>query len=217
MTESTTSCEFLVEPLEDRTMLTTISVFAKGGTGNELVTVNVDGRGTLATISSLPTDDFQEYQFFIDEPATANDIRIEFVNDLFNPAAGIDRDVIVDRIEIDGNIYQTENAAVFSTGTWTAADGIQAGFGRGDTLHTNGYLQYSNAGFGGVADTTYIEAELEVTGSTSQIEVDVLVDDQVVDSWLLPGSFRDNPQVFGYRAQGAVSYTHLTLPTKRIV
>ena len=213
--ESTTAKEFLVEQLEDRTMLTTISVFARGGNGDELVNVQVDGRGTLATISSLPTDEFQEYQYFVDEPVTADDIRIEFLNDLFDPAAGIDRGVTVDRIEIDGNIYQTENAAVFSTGTWTTADAIQPGFGRGDTLHSNGYLQYSDAGFGGVATTTFIEAELEITPNTSRIEVDVLIDDVVVDSWLLrtPASdpLRENPRVFGYRAQGDISPARIKL------
>ena len=187
-------------------MLTTISVFARGGTGDELVNVQVDGRGTLATISSLPTDGFQEYQYFVDEPVNANDIRIEFLNDLFDPAAGIDRGVTVDRIEIDGNIYQTENAAVFSTGTWTTSDGIQSGFGRGDTLHSNGYLQYSNAGFGGVANTTYIEAELGIDFNTNRTEIDVLIDDQVVDTWVTT-----TPDVFGYRAQGNISPDRIKL------
>lgn len=210
--KSTTSnsSELLVEPLEDRMMLTTISVFALGTTGDELVNVQIDGQGTLATIGSLPTDAVQEYQYFVDEPVTADDIRIEFVNDLFDPNNGIDRNVIVDRIEVDGNIYQTENAAVYSTGTWTAADGIQPGFGRGEMLHTTGYLQFSNAGFGGVANTTYIEAKLEIPGITSQIEIDVLVDDQLVDTWLMNGP-ANSAQVFGYRAQGDISPDRIKL------
>ena len=164
----------------------------------------------MATIDSLPTDAVQEFQFFIDGPVTADDIRIEFVNDLFDPNTGDDRNVIVDRIEVDGIIYQTEDAAVFSTGTWTAADGIQPGFGRGETLHSNGYLQYSNAGLEGVANTTFIEAELEIAGITSQIEVDVLVDDQVVDTWLLNGP-ANSSQVFSYRAQGDISPDRIKL------
>ncbi|MDB2686497.1 hypothetical protein N9Y42_04740 [Mariniblastus sp.] len=207
---TSSSSEFFVEPLEDRLMLSTVSVFASGTTGDEIVNVQIDGLGTLATIDSLSTDAVQEFQYFVDEPVTADDIRIEFVNDFNDPNTGIDRNVLVDRIEVDGIIYQTENAAVFSTGTWTAADGLQPGFGRGAALHTNGYLQYSNAGFGGVANTTYIEAELEIAGITSQIEVDVLVDDQVVDTWLLNGP-ANTSQVFGYRAQGDISPDQIKL------
>jgi hypothetical protein len=203
ITESNSN-EFLVEPLEDRLMLTTISIFSAGTTGDELINVQIDGRGTLATIGSLPTDAVQEFQYFIDEPVSANDIRIEFVNDLFDPSTGLDRNVIVDRIEVDGNIYQTEDAAVFSNGTWTPVDEIQPGLGRGEVLHSNGYLQYSNAGFGGIANTTYIEAELEIAGLTSQIEINVLVDDQLGVIWSMSGP-ANRSQVFGYRAQGDIS------------
>ena len=209
---TTSKNEFFVERLEERRMLAaTISVFAQGSTGDEIIEVQVDGIGTLATIGSLPTDGFQEFQFFVDEPVTANDVRINFVNDFLDTNAGIDRNVVVDRIEINGNIYQTENAAVFSTGTFTPADGIQPGFGRGETLHSNGTLQYSNSGFGGVANTTYIEAELEIGPSTNQIDIDVLIDDQVVDTWSFQSSDRDNTRVFGYRAQGDISPDRIKL------
>lgn len=213
--QAATTSKLLIESLEDRMMLSTVSVFAIGATGEEIINVQVDGQGTIATIDSLPTDDFQEFQFFVDSSVSANDVRINFINDSLNASTGLDRNVFIDRIEIDGNIYQTENAAVFSTGTWTPADGVQSGFGRGDALHTNGYLQYSDAGFDGVANTTYIEAELEITGTTNQIDIDVLIDDQVVDSWSLQSPVSnplgDNTRVFGYRAQGNISPDRIKL------
>lgn len=189
-------------------MLSTVSIFASGATGDEIANVIVDGN-ILATIDSLPTDGFQAYQFFVDETVSGDDIRIEFINDQYDVANGIDRNLTIDRIEIDGNIYQTENAAVFSTGTWTAVDGVQAGFGRGDTLHSNGYLQFSDDGSDGGTGTTYIEAELEITGTTERIEVDVLVDDVVVDSWLMTDAGQS--QVFSYIAQGDISPDRIKL------
>ena len=45
---------------------------------------------------------------------------------------------------IDGNEFATDEDSVFSTGTWR--DGAATpGFGRGNTLHVNGYFQYSDS------------------------------------------------------------------------
>ena len=50
---------------------------------------------------------------------------------------------MIDRIEIDGVVFETESPSVFSTGTWNNADGTAPGFGRGESLHSNGYFQYA--------------------------------------------------------------------------
>ena len=72
---------------------------------------------------------------------SADQVRVVFLNDLLDPAQEIDRNLIVDNISIGGVTYETEAPEVFSTGTWTAADSTVApGFGRGDTLHSNGSL-----------------------------------------------------------------------------
>ena len=47
-------------------------------------------------------------------------------------------------IEIDGVRFETESPFVFSTGTFLDTDGITPGFGRGETLHTNGFLQFTD-------------------------------------------------------------------------
>ena len=49
---------------------------------------------------------------------------------------------MVDRIEVDGNVFETESGEVYSTGTWTAVDGIVPGFRNLEVLHSNGYFQY---------------------------------------------------------------------------
>ena len=50
----------------------------------------------------------------------------------------------IDKIDIDGQVFETEDPSVFSTGTWLPEDGVQDGFGRGETLATVGYFQYSS-------------------------------------------------------------------------
>ena len=53
-----------------------------------------------------------------------------------------DANLNVDWIEIDGTRFQTDDSSVYSNATWTSVDGIQPGFGRGETLHVNGFFQY---------------------------------------------------------------------------
>ena len=89
------------------------------------------------------TTTMQTFSYTHSTAFNADDVRIEFINDRYEPAAGIDSNLLVDFINIDGTTYQTESPDVFSTGSWTADDGIVPGFGRGEILHTNGYLQFA--------------------------------------------------------------------------
>lgn len=193
-------CALQVESLEERQMLSTVSVFAQGSTGDEMIGIDFRSR-QVAVIDSLPTDGFQEFQFNIGTSVDPGELRFNFLNDLYDPANGIDRNITIDRIEIDGNIYQTEDDATFSTGTWTQADGVQSGFGRGETLNSNGYFQFSQDGFGGVADTTLIEIDAQVQGDVADFELQI--DGQTVREYSLlsRGVAR---QTFVYRAQGNI-------------
>ena len=192
-----------VEVLEQRQMLSTVSVFAQGSTGDEALAIEFQGR-TTAVIDSFPTDGFQEFQFQIGFATTTVDpseLRFRFFNDEVDPASGFDRNITIDRIEIDGNIYQTENAATFSTGTWTPQDGVQDGFGRGETLHANGFFQYSQDGFDGVADTTLIEIDAELEGDLADFEIQI--DGETVQEYSLfsRGLVRNT---FTFRARGDI-------------
>ena len=74
---------------------------------------------------------------------SADDIRIQFANDLYDPANNIDRNVRIDAIVIDGVRFETESSSVFSTGTWQSEDGIAPGFRNSEFLHSNGYFQFA--------------------------------------------------------------------------
>ncbi|MGB7347434.1 MAG: lamin tail domain-containing protein [Pirellulaceae bacterium] len=133
-----------------------VKVFAAGNTGQEIVTLEIQG-AVVATFDlaanggaagDLANRNFIEFSYTSDSPVAASDIRVNFVNDVYDPGAGIDYNVAIDRIEIDGETFETEAPNVFSTGTWLPQDGIQPGFRQSEILHTDGYFQYASTGVG---------------------------------------------------------------------
>lgn len=69
-------------------------------------------------------------------------VRVRFTNDFYDPTIGQDRNVRIDKIEIDGVSYQSESPTTFSNGSWRSSDGCKAGYKKSEWLHCNGYFQY---------------------------------------------------------------------------
>ena len=144
---------FELESLEDRLMLSTVDIFAAGVTNQENIELQIDGQ-TVQAWESIGGDayggSFVKYSYQTNQNVDPSQIRIAFTNDLYDAAAGIDRNVRIDKIVVNGETIETESAGVFSTGTWNPQDGIVAGFGRGDILHADGYFQFpAGSGSGG--------------------------------------------------------------------
>ena len=121
---------------------TSITINARGDEGTESFALEINGT-RVRTWNNISTQ-FTSYNHTALGTVTADDVRVVFLNDRWEPANGIDANLIVDDIVVGAEQFETESADVFSTGTWRAEDGIVNGFGRGDTLHTNGYFQYSS-------------------------------------------------------------------------
>lgn len=117
-----------------------ITVRAAGSTGQEQMLLQIDGE-TVATYDNVATS-FQDFTIAVDG-VDADQVRVVFTNDLYQPEIGIDRNLRVDKITIDGVIYETEDPEVYSTGTWLPEDGVVPGYRQSRTLHTNGYFQYA--------------------------------------------------------------------------
>ena len=134
--------ELKIEQLEPRMMLSTVQIFASGTEGGEQLQLQIDGNVAetfeIAAASNILND--QVFTFETAETITADDVRIAFLNDSFDPATGADSNLIVDAISIDGNRFETEASNVYSTGTFLNADGIQPGFRNSETLHSNGFF-----------------------------------------------------------------------------
>ncbi|KLU03649.1 fibronectin type III domain protein [Rhodopirellula islandica] len=117
-----------------------IQVQAIGDTGQEILEVLYNDE----TISSFRvSDQWETYQINVDyisiDPSL---LRIHFVNDLYDPDQGIDRNVQLGSVTVGDQVLDSNAADVFSTGTWLPEDGVASGLGRGSVLNANGYLQY---------------------------------------------------------------------------
>jgi glucose/arabinose dehydrogenase len=147
----------------------TIQIRARGSEGGEQFNLLIDQQ--VAGTYSVTTSD-QTFSYTAADQVNADQVRIEFLNDAYDPAAGIDNNLIVDFISIDGTTFQTEASTTFSTGTWLPADGIQPGFRQSEFLHSNGYFEFlagsTSTGFIGLGDT---QVTVDEDAGTVQIEV----------------------------------------------
>ncbi|WP_197455210.1 DUF4347 domain-containing protein [Stieleria neptunia] len=119
-----------------------ITIQAAGARGEEQMLVQID-QTTVATFDNVDRS-LQSYTVDVDG-IDADQVRVVFTNDLYDPANGIDRNLRVDKIIIDGVTYETEAPEVFSTGTWKPVEGIVPGYRLSETLHSNGYFQYAGS------------------------------------------------------------------------
>ena len=129
-----------VEALEERQLLSSVQVFADGSMGDEAFDLQVGGE-TVLQVENIHGGGVFEAN--IGQNVSANDIRIVFTNDAWDPSRGIDRNLIIDKISIDGQVYQTEDPSTASTGTWNGS-GFSYGNYQSEWLHSGGYFQFAD-------------------------------------------------------------------------
>jgi len=199
MRATNTELQLQVETLEPRMMLSTVEIIAAGTTNQEIIELEIGGQ-TVASFSQLGTGandgQFQTRTFTTAANVTADDVRIQFTNDLLDTATGADRNVRIDAIVIDGVRFETEAQSVFSTGTFVNADGIAPGFGRGDILHANGFFQYA----GGGGNTTSITVNARGTEGTETFALQI--DGETVQTFENIGT---NFSSFNFEAAGNIT------------
>ena len=122
-----------------------ITIRAAGDMGDEQMLLQVDG-STVATFDNVGGDfsnrEYQTFTYDVDG-ISANDVRVVFTNDLYDPDNGIDRNLRVDSINIDGVTFETEANEVFSSGVWVSGLGFVDGFQNSETLRGDGYFQFA--------------------------------------------------------------------------
>lgn len=150
-----------VEALEERILLASFQLVMAGQTNQEIVDVLIDDQ-VVATFSNIGgnarTGEFQTYSFDTDLNNRNYNLKIQFVND--SNAGGVDRNVRIQSVSIDGTNYEADAPSVFSTGTWRAPDGCSPGFKQSQWLTCDGYLEFN------LAQATTIDA----VASASTIE-----------------------------------------------
>ncbi|MFK7769886.1 MAG: carbohydrate-binding domain-containing protein [Mariniblastus sp.] len=161
-----------LETLEPRMMLSTVQIFAAGGSGQESITL-YQGDSQLATFENVGGDasarEYVELTYFTAESFEAGDLSVRFTNDLYDPATGLDRNVFIDRIIVDGVVHETEGPSVYSNGFHTGA-----GFLENETLTINGGFYFSNDNTPRGAQALY-QATFIARGTTGDEQVEISV------------------------------------------
>ncbi len=175
-----------------------IEIYAAGSTGDELMELQIDNQ-VVATWFVRGTDaeagQFYSYAFGQDG-VSLDRIRINYVNDLYDPSNGIDRNLRVDRVVVDGVTYQTEAPTVFADGVFMQGQGITSGYLQSEYLHANGFFQFA----GSTASGSTIEVALR--GQTGQESAQLIIDGNVVRTF---SNISTTGQVFAYQADQPVT------------
>lgn len=122
-----------------------ITIHAAGDTGTESMQLLIDGEMVQQWDNiggDIESQSFQSFHYFSDSRVSANRIRVQFTNDVYEP--GFDRNLVVDKIVVDGTEYESEAVNVISTGTWMQTDGIATGYRQSEWLHANGFFQFES-------------------------------------------------------------------------
>ena len=123
-----------------------IDIWAAGQTAQERMELQIGSQVVASWLldnTDANADQFRLFQYDQDGVAP-DDIRINFVNDFYDETNGIDYNLRVDRIVVDGVTYQTEDPSVFADGVYVdALQIITSGNLQSEYLHTNGYFQYA--------------------------------------------------------------------------
>jgi glucose/arabinose dehydrogenase len=187
-----------------------IEIQAAGDLGTEIMQLAIAGEvvQTWTGVGGNPyAREFETFRYRADGPVALDDIQIYFTNDLFEFGKP-DRNLHIDRILIDGVAHETEDATVFSTGTYLSQDGIVPGFRRSETLHAEGFFQFSTPETG----TGSLISILAASDLGSE-RMELRINDQVVKSWaaVSPGAGPRTFQTYNFRANGVVTADQIKL------
>ena len=175
-----------VDVLEDRMMLSSVQIFAAGTTGTESLDLRINDV-VVSTFENVGGDasnrQFEQLTFNTSQNITASEVRLEFTNDLYRPEDGFDRNIVIDRIVVDGVTYETESPSTFSTGVWKDGGVTDPGFLQTETLNINGSFFYSNDGASGPAASTGTTLRIEAFGATGDEQLQVRINGEVVETF----------------------------------
>ena len=170
-----------VEQLEDRLMLSTVEVFAAGSTGEENLDIFINGQFEttfFAVGGDVDQRDFVRLVFETDQDVTTGDVGIAFGNDAYDPSIGLDRNLLVDRIVVDGVTAQTEDPATFSTGIYR--DGVTGpGFFETELFNINATFTYADSAPAEPTD----RIEFDALGTTGDEIVELVIRGELVETF----------------------------------
>jgi len=183
LSETQSSVSLRVETLEDRMMLSTVDVFAAGATGQENMQLLVDGV-VVQTVRGVQGDFdqrvFEQFTWNTDETISAAQLSVRFTNDFSDPETGLDRNLYVDRVVVDGRIYESEDSMTYVSNYWSE-NGLTSGRLGVEELNVSGQFRYSPYGENTLPVTTI---SVNALGTTGEERFQVLIDGVVEREFL---------------------------------
>ncbi len=127
----------------------TVKIYAKGTSANGVYpTMALALSGKYIThwenVSPMPIVGWREYTYKFSYKVIASQIGIAFTNDLWLPSVNQDRNLLVDKIVLDGVTYQTEDIKTYANGVSSATQACAKGNLQSQILHCNGYFVYNS-------------------------------------------------------------------------
>ena len=83
---------------------------------------------------------FHELTYNSPSPISLSHVQLRFTNDAL--ISGEDRNLMIDKITLDGVSYESEAPSVYSVGSWDAGSGCTGGNKRSETLACAGYFAF---------------------------------------------------------------------------
>ncbi len=122
----------------------TVAVYAKGfAANNTYPTMQVYINNTLVkTFTNVQDALTTPLTFEFNRKIVSSDVlKVAFTNDYYTSRTN-DRNLLIDKIQVDTKTYQTEASTVYGTGVATSA-GCKSGYLKQQQLNCNGYFQYN--------------------------------------------------------------------------
>jgi len=117
-----------------------ITVSARGTNGEEKIALYVNG--APLQFWNLDTN-FQEFTYIPDTEIVIDSLAIHFLNDRWEPQNGINYDVQVQHVTVNGTQYSSEHASTVSTGSWDQDNWCAPGSKQTQWLHCSGSFAYN--------------------------------------------------------------------------
>jgi len=197
---------FHIEQLETRQMLSAVEIFAAGATGQENLDLFIDDQ-YITTFTSVGGDvdarSFERFVYETPETLQGSTIGIRFANDFYNPEQGVDANLLVDRIVVDGVNFETEAPTTRSTGIWR--DGF-TGPGQFETELFNINATFS---FDIPQDTANRTITFDALGTTGDEIVELAINGVTVDSFTFEGA--NQQQTFSFETDDSVAIEDLEI------
>ncbi len=177
-----------------------IVIQARGTSGTERMELRIRDQVVQTwTVSKT----FSAYSYTATSSVNDKDIKVAFINN--GMLGAVDKDIIVDYIKVDNKKFETEANTTLSTGTWTGAN-CNTSYPLSQTLHCNGYFQYSIGNAGVIVLPTppsagSVPIVIQARGTSGTERMELRIRDQVVQTWTVSKTF----SAYSYTATSSVN------------